>query len=64
MAKKKTKTTDLEAKRIELATEGLDFDVIEYRHAYVDIQVKGGQRYEYRPDGSEIKRDPTGKEVK
>lgn len=66
---KKTKLTDLdttlkELREDEAMFEGQDFYVHEYRHGYIDIRFHDQRAdIEFRPDGSLIERDPTGKEI-
>lgn len=68
MAKAKvTVETDLQKWEGVLKAKGLDFDLFEYSHAYVDINYVdedgAKQKLEFRPDGSELKRDAYGAEV-
>lgn len=59
--------TDLDKCIADLKAAGLESDVFEYRHAYVDVMWKDEQgdrqKREFRPDGSELLRDPYGVEV-
>ena len=60
--------TDLQAKEAELRTQGLDYEVFEYRHGFFDLTYIDDEdtkvRLEYRPNGSEILRNERGDEVK
>lgn len=66
-AKKATGTTDLQAFEESLKARGLEYDLFEYSHAYVDVRYKDEdgtrQLVEFKPDGSELKRDAFGAEV-
>lgn len=59
--------TDLEVCLAELKAAGLEPTAFEYSHAYVDVTWKDEQgdrqKREFRPDGSELLRDPYGAEV-
>jgi hypothetical protein len=70
MAKAPKKTagvTDLQAAEAELKGQGLDYDLLEYSHAYVDLIWKDAegvrQKREFKPDGAELHRDAAGAEV-
>lgn len=67
--KRTVKKTDLQARLETLKSDGLeegkDYIVYEYPHGYIDVKVKEtAERFEYRPDESEILRDPYGVEIK
>lgn len=66
MPAKKKAANALQALEDQLKAEGLDYDVLEYSNAYIDILWKDdlGVRHkrEFRPDGSEIERDEYGRE--
>jgi hypothetical protein len=66
-AKKTTDTTDLQAFEDALKARGLEYDLFEYSHAFVDVRYKDEdgtkQLVEFKPDGSELKRDERGAEV-
>lgn len=68
MAKaKKSDLTDLQRCEDELKAAGLEYDLLEYRHAYIDVLYRdeNGERLkrEFKPDGSELHRDAYGAEV-
>lgn len=61
--------TDLQKAEFELKAQGIEYEVFEYPHAYLDLLWRDpdtGEKLkrEFRPDGSELLRDETGKEVK
>lgn len=68
MAKaKKTELTDLQRLEEDLRSRGLEYSLLEYSHAYIDVvyQDESGERLkvEFKPDGSELKRDAYGAEA-
>lgn len=66
-AKKTTDLTDLQRLEADLRNAGIDYDVLEYSHAYVDILYRdeNGDRVkrEFKPDGAELLRDEFDREV-
>lgn len=68
MATRKTKTkTDLQKRLGLLKSEGMeqdkDYIIHEYSHGYIDLRLRWTREvFEYRPDESEIVRDPYGVE--
>ena len=70
MAKRKTVDTgltDLQKREEELKAAGLEYEVFEYPHGYLDLLYRDADgtrvKQEYRPDGREILRDNYGVEV-
>jgi hypothetical protein len=70
MAKRKTVDTgltDLQKREEELKADGLEYEVFEYPHGYLDLLYRDADgnrvKQEYRPDGREILRDNYGVEV-
>lgn len=61
-------TSDLDVCLDGLKADGYEANILEYRHAYVDVTWKDEEgtthKREFRPDGSEILRDYQGKEMK
>lgn len=69
MARKKTvgDQTDLQKAEADLQAQGIEYDVLEYPHAYVDLVYRDAegskQKREFKPDGAELHRDEFGREV-
>jgi len=70
VAKRKTVDTgltDLQKREEELKAAGLEYEVFEYPHGYLDLLYRDADgtrvKQEYRPDGREILRDNYGVEV-
>lgn len=70
MAKVRAKTTtetDLQKREGELKAAGIEYEVFEYPHGYIDLLYRDAEgsrvKQEYRPDGREILRDNYGVEV-
>lgn len=60
--------TDLQKAELDLKARGLEYEIFEYPHAYMDLLYKDENgdkvKREFRPDGTELLRDWEGKEVK
>lgn len=60
--------TDLQKAEAELKARGIEYEVFEYPHAYLDLLYREDDgtkvKREFRPDGTELLRDWEGKEVK
>lgn len=67
MAKAKVTQTALQAFEEALRKRGLEYDLLEYSHAFVDVLFKDEegvrQKVEFKPDGSELVRNEYGAEV-